>query len=147
MKKLLYTALSVGALLTGQGLIGKETNNPAQKAAQNLVKFVDIVKKHKNQWLQYVADYHKAKYDLLMQEHNDIFNQKVKHIKKFADSSTLALNEAVLPDMVKMHKNCMHKWHKLCRTYEDKAKALHTMQVKEVADFENSVGMMQPMEE
>jgi len=145
MKKLLYTVSLLAAVCTGTGLQGKG-GGQAENAAQDLAKFMKILQKHKNEWLKFEMEVHKGKYDLLIAEHDAVFNHKIKNIQKYANSTTQEYNKMVLPEVVTMHKNYMKKWHTLCTSHEKKAKTLHARQMKEVADFENGMGGMQTME-
>lgn len=138
MKKLLLL-LSLLAV----PFIAQAANNPAQ----NLVAGAKLLKNHKAEWLQHEEDLHIAKYKLLIDEHNKMFDQKIKHIEKFANSPIAEYDTAVLNDMIELHKNNMQKWHDLCMSFQTKAKSIYERQLKEIANFETTVLGKAPAEE
>jgi|GEM_PF-3042269 len=142
MKKLFFT-LSIVAITATGGVLNAEKD----MAAQNMAKFMKLLKNHKNEWLKYQMEIHKTKYDLLIAEHDAMFNLKIENIEKYANGTMQEYNRMVLPDIVALHKHYMQKWNAQCMSNEKKAKAIHARQVKEIMDFEKAVGMRSRMVE
>lgn len=139
MKKLLLLSLFAIPFIAQAAI----TTDPAK----NLVAGVKLIKNHKAEWLNHEQDLHNAKYKLLIDEHNAMFDRKIKHVEKFANSSIAEYDKAVLDSMIESHKNNMQKWHDLCMTYQTKAKSIYERQLKEIANFETTVLGKAPAEE
>ena len=124
MKKLLFLVGLIGAPLF------------AEVASDNLVKGLELVKNHKADWFNYEKELHNAKYDLLKNEHNKMFDQKINMIKQ---SNGTVDEESMFTGLLASHTSNMKAWHDMCTSFHAKAKSIYERHMKEIEKLEAMV--------
>lgn len=127
MKRLLFLVGLIGAPLF------------AGIASDNLIKGLELVKSHKADWFKYEKDMHDAKYKLLENEHNKMFDQKISTIKQFADGDLNEYEQTMLTNLLASHKAMMAQWKELGMSFHNKAKAIADRHNAELTKFESSL--------
>ncbi len=127
MKKLLFLVGLIGAPLF------------AGIASDNLIKGLELVKTQKADWFNYAKDMHNAKFTLIKDEHNKMFDEKISTLKKFNDGNLSDYEQTALDNLVKSHESYMNAWRTWHQTYDEKAKALAQKHMKDFTSFKTSL--------
>lgn len=127
MKRLLFFVGLIGAPLF------------AGIASDNLIKGLELVKRHKSDWFKFEKELHNAKYKLIEAEHNKMFDQKISTIKQFNDGNMNEYEETMLTNVLASHKAHMKEWHDMSTSFNSKAQSIYERQLKELATFEASL--------
>lgn len=131
MKKLLLVLL----LIVPFALKTAEVE-PKKVTEQELINFVELIKTQKNGWLKFSKEFHDAKFDLLIKQHNEIFDQKIKYLNKFKNGGSLSTYlDEIFKDMVALHEKQTEEWKNLCTKFQEKGKELYESNIKENAKF------------
>lgn len=125
MKKLLFLVGLVAAPLF------------AATASDNLVKGLELVKSQKADWLTLERDLHNAKYNLLINEHNKMFDDKMNLVK--GSTNLDEFEQKALNNLLTSHRAHMKQWHDLHMSFQTKAKSTAERQMKDFDKFEASV--------
>lgn len=129
MKKLLFFVGLIGAPLF------------AGIASDNLIKGLELVKSHKADWFNYAKDMHNAKFTLIKDEHNKMFDEKISTLKKLKGGNLNDYEQAALDNLVASHESYMNAWRKWHETYNEKADLLAQKHMK---DFDNFKASLKP---
>lgn len=136
----LFSGLDVfGAVVseTYGAKIFTDTDSQKKNSAtvDELVKFIDVVKEQKNDWLNYDRQFRDAKYALLIKHSDQVMNQKKDRIDEFRNGDISRFFAQSLADMVTLHAQQGKEWKQLCDTYKQKGDELYQKHLTQSAPF------------
>lgn len=114
-------------------------------SADELVKFIEIVKGQKNDWLQYEKEFHDAKATLLIKQSDEMFDHKIASINEFKSGDVASFFTKSLQTIVTLHAKNSQEWKKLCDSYKQKAEELYQKHVQQVAPFGKYIQQGKPL--
>lgn len=111
----------------------------AANTSDNLIKGLELVKSQKADWFNYAKDMYNAKFTVIKDEHNKMFDEKISTLKKFKNQNLNDYEQAALDNLVTSHEsymNAMRNWHE---TYKQKAESLAQKHMKDFTNFKASL--------
>ena len=92
-----------------------------EKPAQNMVKFIEMERQHKLDWLNYKKDKYAAKMELVKKHFNQMVDLKLKGVDELGKGTDV---QAYLKDglqvWIKLHEEQKKQWKDLCETWHKK---------------------------
>lgn len=114
-------------------------------SADELIKFIEVAKGQKNDWLKYEKEFHDAKATLLIKQSDEMFDQKIASINEFKSGDLAAFFTKLLNMMVSLHAKNSQEWKKLCDSYRQKAEELYQKHVQQSTPFKKYIQQSKPL--
>ncbi len=141
-----FIAAQAGKPATVKSVAGKTRSSvlkAPQTPAEQLAAFVEMEKRHKDDWFNSMKENANEKADLLMKQHDEMADLKMKHIEEAKSIASQADVEMAmsrhLTQAIALHKQQTGDWEMHAKDMYAKKKALCDRHKKELAAFEAKI--------